>query len=100
MSAQQLTEPHNLPPAPGLAGVALRQIAQPAIAQGEADRQSINQWMRRSGELDGVIDVDAVGRDPSAPTRLAAALASGDHLHPSAAGYRIMADAIDLHLFT
>jgi lysophospholipase L1-like esterase len=24
----------------------------------------------------------------------------GDHLHPSAAGYRVMGDAIDLRLFT
>ncbi|HTV24109.1 MAG TPA: SGNH/GDSL hydrolase family protein [Polyangiaceae bacterium] len=68
--------------------------------RGEADRQAINQWMRGSGELDGVIDFDAVGRDPNAPSRLSAALDGGDHLHPSAAGYRIMADAIDLRLFT
>src|SRR5687768_9826177 len=29
VSAQQLTEPHNMPPAPGFAGAALRQIVQP-----------------------------------------------------------------------
>jgi lysophospholipase L1-like esterase len=69
-------------------------------AQGEADRQTINQWMRSSGELDGVIDFDAVARDPKAPSRLSAAVDGGDHLHPSAAGYRIMADSIDLQLFT
>jgi lysophospholipase L1-like esterase len=68
-------------------------------AQGEADRQTINQWMRSSGELDQVIDFDAVARDPSAPSRLSAAVDGGDHLHPSAAGYGIMADAIDLRLF-
>lgn len=68
-------------------------------AQGEADRQTINQWMRSSGELDQVIDFDAVARDANAPSRLSAAVDGGDHLHPSAAGYRIMADAIDLRLF-
>ena len=67
--------------------------------EGEADRQAINQWMRTSGELDQVIDFDAVARDPSAPTKLSAAVDGGDHLHPSAMGYRIMADSIDLRLF-
>ena len=68
-------------------------------AQSEADRQAVNQWIRTGGELDGVIDFDAVARDPAQPARLAAAVDGGDHLHPSAAGYRIMADAIDLSLF-
>lgn len=66
---------------------------------GEADRQTINTWMRSSGEFDAVIDFDGVTRDPSAPRRLSSAVDGGDHLHPSAAGYRIMADAIDLGLF-
>ncbi len=68
-------------------------------AQSEASRQTLNAWIRSSGELDGVIDFDAIARDPSAPTRLSSAVDGGDHLHPSAAGYRIMADAIDLGLF-
>jgi lysophospholipase L1-like esterase len=59
----------------------------------------LNAWIRSSGELDGVIDFDAIARDPSAPARLSSAVDGGDHLHPSAAGYRIMADAIDLGLF-
>jgi lysophospholipase L1-like esterase len=33
------------------------------------------------------------------PSRLSAAVDGGDHLHPSAAGYRIMSDAIGLRLF-
>jgi lysophospholipase L1-like esterase len=68
-------------------------------AQAEADRQALNTWIRTSGELDGVIDFDRAGRDPAAPTRLSPQVDGGDHLHPSAAGYRILADAIDLGLF-
>jgi lysophospholipase L1-like esterase len=66
---------------------------------GEADRQRVNDWIRASGRFDGVIDFDALTRDPAATTRLAATVDGGDHLHPSAAGYKIMADAIDLALF-
>jgi len=67
--------------------------------QSEADRQEVNRWIRAGGELDGVIDFDAVARDPARPSRLREAVDGGDHLHPSAAGYRVLADAIDLSLF-
>jgi lysophospholipase L1-like esterase len=65
----------------------------------EADRQAVNHWIRTSGSFDGVIDFDAALRDPQKPSHLSAAADSGDHLHPSDAGYRMMADAIDLKLF-
>lgn len=65
----------------------------------EADRQAVNAWIRASGQFDGVIDFDAVVRDPSAPDHLLAAYDCGDHLHPSAAGYKAMGDAVDLKLF-
>lgn len=64
--------------------------------QGEADRQTVNAWIRTPGRYDGVIDFDAAVRDPSDPVRLAAPYDSGDHLHPSPAGYEAMAKAIDL----
>ena len=51
------------------------------------------------GLIDGVIDLDAVTRDPKSPSHLAAVADSGDHLHPADAGYKIMSDAIDLGLF-
>jgi len=73
--------------------------AQYFTAAGEAARQAFNGWMRNSGELDGVIDFDAIARDPAAPTRLSAAVDGGDHLHLSAAGYQILADGVDLSLF-
>ena len=65
----------------------------------EAKRVAVNTWIRTSGVFDGVIDFDAVTRDPSDPTRMLPAYDSGDHLHPGNAGYKAMGDAIDLALF-
>jgi lysophospholipase L1-like esterase len=65
----------------------------------EAARQSVNRWIRSSGAFDAVIDFDAALRDPAQPSRLLPSLDTGDHLHPNEAGYRVMADAIDLTLF-
>jgi lysophospholipase L1-like esterase len=62
----------------------------------EALRQALNEWIRHAGAFDGVIDFDAVLRDAAHPSRLDPALDSGDHLHPGDAGYRRMAEAIDL----
>jgi lysophospholipase L1-like esterase len=59
--------------------------------EGEADRRTINEWIRTSGRFDAVIDFDAATRDPDRPSRLSAGVDGGDHLHPSAAGYRIIA---------
>jgi lysophospholipase L1-like esterase len=63
---------------------------------GEATRRAVNQWIRTSGAFDGVVDFDAAVRDPNHPNRFREEYDSGDHLHPSAAGYRAMADAVDL----
>jgi lysophospholipase L1-like esterase len=65
----------------------------------EAIRQAVNKWIRTSGTFNGVIDFDAVLRDPDHPTRISPKFASQDHLHPNDAGYQAMADAIDLNLF-
>ena len=66
----------------------------------EADRQAVNRWIRAAGHFDAVIDFDRVTRDPAHPDRLAASVDSGDHLHPSPAGYVQMANAIPLSLFS
>jgi len=66
---------------------------------GEQKRDVLNRWIRSSGTYDGVIDFDQAIRDPSHPTRLLPAFDSGDHLHPNDAGYKAMADAVDLSLF-
>ncbi len=66
----------------------------------EADRVAVNQWIRTPGHFDAVVDFDQVIRDPQQPNSLLPAYDSGDHLHPSPAGYRAMGDAIPLTLFT
>jgi len=63
-----------------------------------AARQAVNNWIRKGGEFDGVIDFDAVVRDPEHPSRLLPRFSSKDHLHPNDAGYQAMADAINLAL--
>jgi lysophospholipase L1-like esterase len=59
----------------------------------EADRQTINEWIRTSGEYDAVIDFDAAIRDPNNPTIILPAYNSGDNIHPNDAGYEAMAQA-------
>jgi len=66
----------------------------------EEKRQAINHWIRSSGAFDAVVDWDAALRDPQEPTRLLEAADSGDHLHPSDVGHRMIADAVDLTLFS
>lgn len=65
-------------------------------ADKERVRQAVNRWIRDSGEFDAVADFDAALRDPQHPQRLLPAYDSGDHLHPSDAGNKAMANAIDL----
>ena len=66
---------------------------------GEAQRQVVNQWIRTSKAYDAVIDFDKVIRDPNNPSKILPAYDSGDNLHPNDAGYKAMADAINLSLF-
>ena len=60
---------------------------------------AINQWIRTSGEYDGVVDFEKAVQDPANPTHMVPAYDSGDKLHPGDAGYKRMAEAIDLGLF-
>jgi peptidoglycan/xylan/chitin deacetylase (PgdA/CDA1 family) len=66
----------------------------------EADRQTINKWIRSSSHFDAVIDFDSIIRNPEYPDHLLPTFDSGDHLHPSLAGYEAMAQAVPLSLFT
>ena len=67
-------------------------------AIGEAKREAVNQWIRTSGAFDGVIDFDAVVRDPKDPLEINPVYNSGDYLHPNDAGYQAMANAIPLRM--
>jgi lysophospholipase L1-like esterase len=62
-------------------------------------RVAFNQWLRTSRDFDGVIDMDAMMRDPADPTRFKAGMDSANHFTPNEAGDRVIADAIDLRLF-
>jgi lysophospholipase L1-like esterase len=69
-------------------------------AANEADRRAVNEWIRTPGNVDALVDFDALMRDPAQPHRLRREFDSGDGLHPSAAGYRFMAEAVQLALLT
>ncbi|WP_329119692.1 SGNH/GDSL hydrolase family protein [Streptomyces sp. NBC_01353] len=62
----------------------------------EAKRDAVNEWIRTSDAYDSVVDFDRAVADPSDPDRILPAFDSGDHLHPGDAGYRAMAEALDL----
>jgi lysophospholipase L1-like esterase len=65
-------------------------------ADGNEDiRQAVNHAVITQDEWP-VADFAAALADPDDPTRIAAALDSGDGVHPSDAGARALADAIDL----
>lgn len=64
--------------------------------QRESIRLAVNQWIRSTRALDGVVDFDAALRDPARPDRLRHGFDSGDNIHPSDAGYTAMAEAIPL----
>lgn len=67
--------------------------------RGEAVRQVINDWIRTGKAFDAVLDFDAAIRDPANPARIAEPWHNGDYLHGSDAGYRVLAESIDLSVF-
>ncbi len=58
-------------------------------------RRDINRAVRSGRIFDAVVDFDRALRDPYAPGRLLPAYDSGDHLHPSDAGFARMARTVD-----
>jgi lysophospholipase L1-like esterase len=67
--------------------------------EGEAVRQAVNTWIRESDEFDAVLDFDAVLRDSAQPAQMKEGFHSGDFLHGSDAGYKALAESINLALF-
>lgn len=55
---------------------------------------AVNEWIRTTDEVDGVVDFAAAICDPAEPRAMKAECDSGDHLHPSVAGARVMAYSI------
>lgn len=66
--------------------------------QTEADRAKINQWIRTTKDFDGVIDFDAMLRDPAQPDHMAASSQTVDLLHPGPAGYQRMGEGVSVDL--
>ncbi|MFE9647730.1 SGNH/GDSL hydrolase family protein [Streptomyces sp. NPDC006365] len=67
-------------------------------AAADTERSAVNGWIRASSSFDGVLDFDAVLRDPEHPSRMLPVYDSGDHLHPGNAGLAALAEAVDLRL--
>ena len=60
-------------------------------------REQFNAWIRSGASgADGVIDFDAAVRNPADPNEILPAYNGGDGIHFNLAGYRAMADAINL----
>jgi lysophospholipase L1-like esterase len=67
--------------------------------EGEQMRHAINEWIRKTNTFDAVVDFDLAAHDPAHEDQFSPANDSGDHLHLNDAGYKAMADSIDLKLF-
>jgi lysophospholipase L1-like esterase len=61
----------------------------------EARRQAINSWIRSPGAFDGVFDFDAAVRDPADPSHIRPGF-TDEVVHLNDAGYRALADSVDL----
>lgn len=57
-------------------------------------KNTYNEWTRQTSLIDGCIDFDLAIRDVRNPKAFAPGFDSGDHLHPSKAGYFRMAQAV------
>jgi lysophospholipase L1-like esterase len=60
----------------------------------------VNNWIRTSHAFDAVFDFDRATRDPQDPSRFRAEADSPDLLHPANPGYALMAESIDVSVFS
>ena len=61
-------------------------------------RHAYNEFIRNTDLIDGCIDFDKALRDPQRPDWFLPEYDSGDHLHPSKAGYKRMAMEVPLEI--
>lgn len=66
----------------------------------EAMRQELNRFIRTPGNFDAMVDFDKVIQDPANPRQFKSGYNNTDKLHPNDAGYKAMADSVDLSIFT
>jgi lysophospholipase L1-like esterase len=66
----------------------------------EAMRQAVNAFIRTPGNFDAVVDFEKAVQDPANPRQFRAGYNNTDKLHPNDAGYKAMADSVDLSLFS
>ena len=66
----------------------------------ESVRVAVNKWIRTSGAYYAVVDFDATTRLPDDPKRFRPEVDSPDGTHPANPGYKMMADAVDLSIFS
>jgi lysophospholipase L1-like esterase len=58
--------------------------------------EQYDNWVRTSNTFDSVADFNKATANPQDPQIILPLYDSGDHVHPSDAGYKAMADSVDL----
>lgn len=62
-------------------------------------KDAYNEFIRTTDLIDGVVDFDKALRNPQDPAAFLDKYDSGDHLHPSALGYKRMAEEVPVEMF-
>ncbi|MFG1797873.1 GDSL-type esterase/lipase family protein [Nocardia sp. NPDC049149] len=65
------------------------------IAETQATRRQVNEWLRGTDVFDSIFDAAAAVADPARPDFIRPDLDSGDGMHLNDAGHRAMAESID-----
>jgi lysophospholipase L1-like esterase len=65
----------------------------------DCTRQKVNEWIRRSGMFDAVIDFDQVLKDEEESGVLRREFDSGDRLHPNTQAFMALADLFPVEVF-